>query len=162
MKHAVLIAALCMPLAACNKGAPASNQAAVAPIPDAASAISAIKAAEAEIRAGFKAKDAKRIAAVYASDAEIMVPFEAARGVDGVQRDLDDPMFNIDFAATKTDVAASADLGYTRGTFTVTFTNKQTGRPDSMIGNYVTIFKKQPDGAWKAVQDISTPGPTGI
>ena len=29
-------------------------------------------------------------------------------------------------------------------------------------GNYLTVWKKQPDGSWKAVEDFVTPGPAVI
>jgi ketosteroid isomerase-like protein len=50
------------------------------------------------------------------------------------------------------DVAASADLGYAIGHWKLT----PRSSPDSVLahGNYVTIWKRQSDGAWKAVVDI--------
>jgi ketosteroid isomerase-like protein len=50
------------------------------------------------------------------------------------------------------DVAASADLGYAIGHWKIT----PRARPDSMLahGNYVTIWKRQANGEWKAVVDI--------
>jgi ketosteroid isomerase-like protein len=50
------------------------------------------------------------------------------------------------------DVAASADLGYAIGHWKIT----PRARPDSVLahGNYVTIWKRQANGEWKAVVDI--------
>jgi ketosteroid isomerase-like protein len=157
MKLVILTLALCVPLAACNQpGATGNNTA--APATDTAAA-DAVKAAEDELLAGFKAKDAKRIVAAYAPDAEIMAPFAPPHGAADAAGDLKDPAFALDFTRTKTDVAASGDLAYTRGTFSITYTNPATKKPENMSGNYVTVFKKQADGSWKAVQDIATPGP---
>lgn len=48
------------------------------------------------------------------------------------------------------DVAASGDLGYTWGHYTYTFFDSTTVPSH---GYYVTIWKKQPDGAWRFVFD---------
>src|SRR5262249_33697728 len=144
--------ALCIALAACN-------QPAAAPAADPAAAIAAIKAAEADLLAAFKAKDAKKVTEAYAPTADILNPGAPVQNLAEAAKILDDPAFTIDFTNTKTDVAASADLGYTRGTFKVTFTNPGTKKVETVEGNYVTVFRKQDDGSWKAVQDIATPGP---
>ena len=51
----------------------------------------------------------------------------------------------------------SGDLGYTFGNWTM----KIPGKDTTYYGNYVTIWKKQPDGSWKYVLDggNSTPKP---
>jgi ketosteroid isomerase-like protein len=58
------------------------------------------------------------------------------------------------------DVAQSGDLGYTTGPWE--FRKNGPDDKDVAHGNYMTIWKKQPDGAWKAVMDfgISNPPPT--
>jgi len=58
------------------------------------------------------------------------------------------------------DVSRAGDLGYTTGPWEF----RKNGPDDKVVaqGNYVTIWKKQSDGAWKAVLDtgISNPPPT--
>ena len=157
MKHPVLALALCIPLAACNQPAATNNTA--APAADTAAAADAVKAAEADLLAAFKAKDAQKVIGHYAADAEIVVPGEAVRSAAQAAKDLGDPAFAIDFVNTRTDVAGGGDMAYTRGTFTVTYTDPGTRKPTSVSGNYVTVFKKFGDGSWKIVQDFSTPGP---
>jgi ketosteroid isomerase-like protein len=49
---------------------------------------------------------------------------------------------------TSADIAASGDLGYTIGRW------EFTGAEGSARGSYVTIWRRQPDGAWKVVVDI--------
>jgi ketosteroid isomerase-like protein len=137
----------------------ATGNNAAAPAADAATAAAEVKAAEAELLAAMKAKDAKRVTAAYASDAEIMNPGMAPGTGADMAKSFDDPAFTLDFTNTRTDVAASGDMAYTRGTFDVTFTNPETRKVEAMSGNYVTVYKKQADGSWKAVQDIATPGP---
>ena len=73
--------------------------------------------------------------------------------------DFADPSFSIEFVNTRTEVAAGGDMAFTHGTFHVTYTNPANQRPGAVDGSYVTVFRKQADGSWKAVQDISTPGP---
>jgi ketosteroid isomerase-like protein len=56
------------------------------------------------------------------------------------------------------DMSASADLGYTLGTYKSAITDA-SGKKSLSHGHYVTIWKKQLDGSWKFVFDsgIQTP-----
>jgi ketosteroid isomerase-like protein len=59
------------------------------------------------------------------------------------------------------DVSAAGDLGYTTGPW------KYRQDPNGAVlshGNYFTVWKKQPDGSWKAVIDhgISNPPPDSV
>ncbi len=58
------------------------------------------------------------------------------------------PGFALTWTATKADLGASGDIGYTQGTYEVTV-NGATEK-----GRYVTVWKKQSDGTWKIAQDI--------
>jgi len=127
-----------------------------------AAAADAVRQAEAATLAAFKAKDAARAASYYAEDAVVMIPGRAvATGRAAVEKaigeDLGDPNFTFDFTNAKTDVAASGDMAYTRGSFRVTYTDPKTRAKASEAGSYVTVFRKGSDGAWRAVADISTP-----
>ena len=53
------------------------------------------------------------------------------------------------------DLAESGDLGYTRGSFTMTTPPSSDGKPGQgpYKGYYVSIWKKQKDGSWKWVFD---------
>jgi ketosteroid isomerase-like protein len=51
------------------------------------------------------------------------------------------------------DVSASADLGYTYGTFEFRSKDKD-GKPVIDRGKYTSIWKKQQDGSWKVVLDM--------
>jgi ketosteroid isomerase-like protein len=52
------------------------------------------------------------------------------------------------------DVAASGDLGYTWGRYTLTIPSVRKGAPPVIqMGTYVTIWRHQPDGIWKVVLD---------
>ena len=67
---------------------------------------------------------------------------------------LEDKNSSFSFASDKVDVAKSGDLGYSQGTMTYTFTDPKTKKVFTIKGKYVTVYKKQSDGGWKAVADI--------
>jgi ketosteroid isomerase-like protein len=69
---------------------------------------------------------------------------------------LQDPAFKFDSTNERTDT--SGDLGYTTGSYKVTYTDSKTKKVVNGTGSYLTVFRKQPDGSWKAVADFSTPG----
>jgi len=109
----------------------------------------------------YASKDAAKVAAHYADNAVFMIPGSApASGKDQVQKMvqgmLSDPALDLKFEASKIEVANSGDLGYTRGTYTVTMTDSQTKKPINDHGSYVTTYQKQADGSWKAVMDIAS------
>jgi len=79
----------------------------------------------------------------------------------GTQKDMDDPGFSLTFNSDKVDVAASGDLAVSRGAFTLTATDPATKAAATTTGTFVTVYKPQSDGSWKAIWDIATPGPAG-
>lgn len=85
----------------------------------------------------------------------------AAQGKDAIRKVVEGvaslPGFHIEWKATDGVVASSGDLGYTVGTYTMNM-NSPDGKPVTIDGHYVTIWKKV-DGAWKVAVD--TGGPAG-
>ena len=69
---------------------------------------------------------------------------------------LADPAVSLTFQSSKVDVAKSGDLGYTQGSYKLTVTDPTTHKPINDHGSYVTTFRKQADGSWKAEADIAT------
>ena len=67
-----------------------------------------------------------------------------------------DPAVSLKFQANKVDVASSGDLAFTQGTYTLTMTDPHTGKVINDHGSFVTTYRKQSDGSWKAVADIAT------
>lgn len=57
-------------------------------------------------------------------------------------------------------VAASGDIGYTLGHWESVI---RTPAGDSVLGrgNYVTLWRRQPDGTWKVAADIGNQAPPG-
>lgn len=109
----------------------------------------------------FEAKDAARLLAHYSDDATLMGPgMPAAHGTEAIRKVLgemvSDAALSLKFHAARVEVARSGDIGCTEGTYTMTMTNPVTKKPMTDKGSYVTVYKKQADGAWKAFSDIAT------
>ena len=124
---------------------------------------SAVEQAEEAVLAAFQAKDAERLANHYSEDATVMMAGQApAKGRQAIAESLGgfmkDQNFSIDFSNDATQVAASGDLAYTRGSYTVSYTHPQTKQKTIESGSYVSVFEKGADGRWKVLEDIATPG----
>ncbi len=145
-------------LAACNPGkAPPTT-----PV-DKDSIAAAIKAEEEQWVQDFATKDVDKVSAHYAQDATLMLPGSpAVTGMVEIKKVMAgmiaDPNLVLTFSSQKSEVAQSGELAYTRGTYSLTLTNPKTKQPETQTGSYVTSFKKQADGSWKAEDDIVTPG----
>ena len=152
MKRAAIIcaAAAALMITACNQ-APDTHDADV----------KAIQSDDLQWNQDFVSKDADKLASHYADDAVLMVPgMPATSGKDAIHTALkqmaSDPALSLKFQASKVDVAKSGDLAYTQGSYTMTVTDPQTNQVINDHGSYVTTYRKQPDGTWKAVADIVT------
>ena len=124
----------------------------------------AIKADETKWNKQFAAKDQEGLVDHYADDAYFIAPGVAAADGSTAIRQVyatasTDPAFEVHFASDKIDVAASGDLAYARGKFSEKYTDKKTGKVMTDSGSYVTIYKKQEDGSWKAVEDFAAADP---
>ncbi len=111
----------------------------------------------------YKARDAAGLAGIYAEDAAIANPgaplVEGGKDVRAaVKQFVADPNLDVQFASDRVQVARSGDLAYTRGHFTMRSTDPATKQPRTDSGNYLTVWQKQADGSWKAVEDFVVPG----
>jgi ketosteroid isomerase-like protein len=128
----------------------------------------ALRETDAAFAKAAGAKDLERSVAFYADEAIMLEPnAPMASGRVAVRKAFGDllaiPGFAITWQTTKVDVARSGDLGYTLGTYQMTL-NGPKGKPTTDHGKYVTVWKKQADGTWKAVADMFSsdqPAPTG-
>ncbi len=68
------------------------------------------------------------------------------------------PGFSIRWKPGGAEVSASEDLGYTFGTSTVIAPGPD-GKPVTRYGKYLTVWRKQADGAWKVAMDIGNAAP---
>jgi uncharacterized protein (TIGR02246 family) len=145
-------------LTACN-GAPTPEANALSNNHDAE--VQAIRDNEMQWNKDYAAKDAAKLTAHYADNAVLMTPgMAAASGKDGIQKELQDmvadPALSLQFHPDNVEVAASGDLAYSRGTYTITMTDPATKKVIHDHGTYVTDYRKQADGSWKAVADIAS------
>ena len=125
--------------------------------------VQAIKDVETQWNQDFVAKDADKLAAHYTNDAVLMAPGEAATvGMDAIKTALkqmvSDPTISLKFQASKVDTSSSGDMGYSQGSYTLTLTDPQSKQMINDHGSYVTVYRKQADGTWKAVSDIASSG----
>jgi ketosteroid isomerase-like protein len=101
-------------------------------------------------------KDSASFAGFFADDATVMFPHEPVfRGMDSIKAVLtpmmQDPNFALSFTTGKVEV--SGVLAYTQGTVSLK-TTARDGKPFTDTGKYLTVWKKQPDGSWKVIEDI--------
>ncbi|HET7605435.1 MAG TPA: DUF4440 domain-containing protein [Sphingomicrobium sp.] len=161
MSMAVLgAAALSLALGACTKSDGNAGAA------DADSIKQAIKADETKMNQDFKAKDREALAAHYADDAYFVAPGVTADGSTEIRKVFanasTDSAFNVTFSSDKVVVGASGDLAYSRGKFTEKYTDSKTGKVMTGSGTFLTVYKKQPDGSWKIVEDVAAVQPSSI
>ena len=67
---------------------------------------------------------------------------------------LTDPNWSLALQPVQVEVSRGGDLGYTRGTYVLTATDPASRKAVTEKGRFVTIFRKEADGQWKAVQHI--------
>lgn len=132
--------------------------------PDPAAVEQQILAQEEQWNRAYAQRDAEALAGFFADDAAMASPGEQlVRGKESIRQAVqafaEDPNLNVTFRANRVQVAQSGDLAYSRGQYMLTSTNPDTNSPESSRGYYLTVWKKQGDGSWKAVEDFITPGP---
>lgn len=118
---------------------------------------------EARWNRAYAERDAKALASMYADDAALANPGEdLVRGKAAIEQATAafaaDPNLKVAFEANRIQVARSGELAYTRGRYTLTMTDPGSNKPETSTGHYLTVWKKQADGNWKAVEDFITPG----
>ena len=63
------------------------------------------------------------------------------------------PGFSISWSATAAEVGSAGDMGYTIGTYEIGMEDPE-GTPIRIDGKYLTVWKKQSDGAWMVTADM--------
>ena len=134
-----------------------------APATDVAAVEKELRGIETQWNADYNSRNVDAILGHYAEDAALANPgaplvaaSESRRAA--ITQFVSDPNLKISFASDRVQVAKSGDLAYTRGHFTLQGTDPATKQPRTDAGNYLTVWKKQSDGSWKAVEDFITPG----
>jgi ketosteroid isomerase-like protein len=127
--------------------------------PDLESAKRAIRIADLELAKSVADRSLQSFLALLADDA-VFFGKEVSRGRDAVAKAwlpfFRDRSLFLKWYPTQVEVSASADLGYSIGEFE-RIGKDPAGNPTVATGNYVSIWRKQPDGRWKVVLDIGTP-----
>ena len=153
LKFTVVPLAGLLLLAGCNTAPPS------APAVDIAAEQAKLRDLEAAWVKDAAAKDIDKCVAHYADDAVLMLPgAPAAKSKDAIRAAwkgmLDDPNTKLNFSSDRIEVSASGELATTNGSYTTTMTNPKTKKIMEDKGSYLTVYKKQADGSWKAVEDM--------
>jgi len=128
-----------------------------APAAKPAGAADAIRRLDAEFMKAGNAKNAAALVkAFYATDAVLMPPNHAAvEGHDKIQGFLQGLMDGglTSIKLETTTVASAGDLAYGRGRYTLSLSPPGEA-PVQDVGKYIVVYRRQPNGAWRAVSDI--------
>ena len=121
----------------------------------------AIRDMETKWNQDYAARDVDRIASHYTDDAVLLAPGMAPSvGIHEIRKLLAamiaDPALSLKFSAARIDVAGSGDLAYSQGSYLMTMTDPRTNRVVHDHGSYVTTYRHEADGTWRAVTDIAT------
>ena len=120
----------------------------------------AIKLADLELAKAVADRSLQSFVSMVDDDA-VFFGKDVSRGKDAVSKAwlpfFTDRNLFLKWHPNEVYVSSSADLGYSIGEYERIGKDK-SGNPETAIGNYVSIWRKQPDGKWKIVLDIGTPG----
>jgi uncharacterized protein (TIGR02246 family) len=119
-----------------------------------------IRIADLELAKAVSDRNLEKFNSLVADDA-VFFGRDVSRGREAVAKAwlplfTDASMF-LRWQPDEVHVSASGDLGYSIGTYE-RMSKDPSGRPTSATGTYVSIWRKQADGKWRAVLDIGTPG----
>jgi uncharacterized protein (TIGR02246 family) len=108
----------------------------------------------------FYAGDAAAMASFYTRDARLMAedtdPIQGREAIERFWRATCDraKAATVRRAIALQEVAASGDLGYALGIVTLSFP-KENGQERKVTFKYATIWRRENDGQWRLVVDIS-------
>jgi uncharacterized protein (TIGR02246 family) len=159
MKRSLVLLSAALLLPACQAGEKPANEAAATTNGAAADPGADEKAIRAQVDRWIeltKTKDAAAIAALYTQDGALMPPnAPIAKGPDAIQKTwaamMQAPGFALNIVPERIVVAASGDMAFDRGAYSLTVAPNGTAQTDT--GKYVVVWQKV-DGEWKAAADI--------
>lgn len=125
--------------------------------PKSAGADEAIRQLDAEFMRTANAKNtAALVKAFYARDAVLMPPNQgAAKGHAEIQKVLQG-LIDAGFTAIKletTTIESAGDLAYGRGHYELSMAPSGS-EPVQDVGKYIVVYRRQSNGAWRAIADI--------
>jgi uncharacterized protein (TIGR02246 family) len=112
-----------------------------------------------EWKAAFQAKDASKVAALYAEDAVWINPEGTFHGAGDIKSELQKMMDRGDTVETIVTSKAphSGDIGYAEGTYSGTAPAGKDGAQTPARGSWVVTLKKN-HGKWMLATHTSVPG----
>lgn len=120
----------------------------------------AIRIADLEMAKAVSDRNLEKFNTLVADDA-VFFGRDVSRGREAVAKAwlplFTDPSMFLKWQPDEVHVSAGGDLGYSIGTYE-RMSKDPSGRPTTATGTYVSIWRKQADGRWRAVLDIGTPG----
>jgi ketosteroid isomerase-like protein len=132
------------------------------------SAEDAVLAADAAWLKVYAAKDLDKSVAFFDEQGSMLPPnAPIATGKDALTKLIGAafaiPDYQLSWHANKVGVARSGELGYTSGTYDLSFKDA-SGKTISDKGKCLTVWKKEADGSWKVLLDMFSsdlpPAPT--
>ncbi len=155
----MLVALACSPKSdAASKPDTATPVAATAAAPDEGAIRRVIDSMNTRFVAALERGDSLTAVASYADDAVIMMPNEQTwRGLDGAKKGFAGFLTQASIKNAKVstdDVMVRGDLAVETGHYEWTIVPKG-GKEMKDKGKYLTVWKRQADGAWKIVRDIN-------
>lgn len=99
----------------------------------------------------------------FAANGRMVAGGQPHVGAEGIRRVMlapfADTSFHLTWDPTFAAVSSSGDLGYTVGTYE----SARRVDGDRVVdrGTYLTVWRRQADGAWKVEADIGNPAPAG-
>ncbi|MBU1375157.1 MAG: DUF4440 domain-containing protein [Alphaproteobacteria bacterium] len=153
-------AAIALTLAACSKPAEPAK-----PAVDLAKIEADVKADMFAVVDAVNARDAEK--AVSHDAPNFVGMFHGGPNTNGpaeelalTKQQLNDPNVKLEVSNPVVDVAASGDMAVWRSGYAFTFTDPKTKAAVVENGNWVTVYRVQPDGAWKqSLAVVSDTGP---
>lgn len=122
----------------------------------------AIRAQEAAIMAAVAAEDAAAVAGFYAPDAQMLSPGVAHTTPEAIraafQGLFDDPNGALSFQNAEVIIPSSGDYAVAQGRYQVSYSDASHRRA-TQSGAYIDLWRRQEDGGWKIMRDITAPAP---
>jgi uncharacterized protein (TIGR02246 family) len=121
----------------------------------------AIQTACADWSKAARARDLDKTMSFYADDAMVLSPkIPLVQGKGNIRQAWTQmfaiPGASLTFTTGEVEVARSGDLAWQHGAYDFVAADKK-GRTTTEHGKYITIWKKQADGSWKAAADMDNP-----
>lgn len=117
-----------------------------------------LRQADAEWLQAFEAKDVEGMVSFYAAEASVFPPnAPIVSGREAIREMWEEltanPGFELTWESVKVEMSRSGDLAWVLETYALRMHDAE-GQLQEDRGKAVLVWKKQPDGSWKAVADI--------